>query len=327
MRVLITGAAGQVGTDLVPVLLGKGATVTCLDVAPAPAGLPAGVEWLRADVTVAGDANDAVRAARPEVVYHLAAILSASGERKPHVAWRVNMEGTQHVLEACRLFGVRQLLFTSTIAAFGPGLPDPVPNEVSMRPTTMYGVTKVAGELLGEYYAGKWGLDFRGVRFPGLISASEPGGGTSDYALLMYVDGVRKGAYESFVRPDSTIPLMYMPDAIRAMTELSEAPKAGLRRSIYNIAAMSPTAEEIASAVRARVPGVRLTFRSDPVRQAILDSWPRRLDDSTARAEWGWRPRFDLAAMSDDLIARLRAAHAPAPVRPAAASPSSRGTA
>jgi threonine 3-dehydrogenase len=333
MRVLVTGAAGQVGTDLVPVLLEKGAKVVCLDVAPAPAGLPAGVEWVRADVTVPADAADAVRASKPDVVYHLAAILSASGERKPHVAWRVNLEGTHHLLEAARLFGVRQVLFTSTIAAFGPGLPDPVPNEVSMRPTTMYGVTKVAGELLGEYYATKWGLDFRGVRFPGLISASEPGGGTSDYALLMYVDGVRRGAYEAFVRPESTIPLMYMPDAIRAMTELSDAPRERLRRSIYNIAAMSPTAEEIADAVRERVPGVRLTFRSDPVRQAILDSWPKRLDDSTARAEWGWKPRYDLGAMSDDLVARLRqaqgggAAAAPSPVTKASARPSSRGTA
>jgi threonine 3-dehydrogenase len=243
----------------------------------------------------------------------------------------VNLEGTHHVLEAARLFGVRQVFFTSTIAAFGPGLPDPVGDDVPMRPTTMYGVTKVAGELLGEYYRTRWGLDFRGVRFPGLISAGEPGGGTSDYALHMYVDGVRRGAYEAFVRPDSTIPIMYMPDAIRAMTELSAAPASRLRRSIYNIAAMSPTAREIADAVAARVPGVSITFRSDPVRQAILDSWPRRLDDSAARADWGWRPRFDLGAMSDDLIAALRGgapAGAPAAaVTASGRSPSSRGRA
>ena len=159
----------------------------------------------------------------------------------------------------------------------------------------------------------------------------------------MYVDGVRKGAYESFVRPESTIPLMYMPDAIRAMVELSEAPRRQLRRSIYNIAAMSPTAEEIAQAVRRRVPGVRLTFKSDPVRQAILDSWPRRLDDSAARSEWGWKHRYDLEAMSDDLISILRKAQGGAkadappsapraaskakPVKKAPAPPSSRGRA
>jgi threonine 3-dehydrogenase len=314
MRVLVTGAAGQVGSELLPALLARGASAAAFDVSSAPAGLPTGVEWVRGDVTVAGDVHDVVRATRPDVVFHLAAVLSASGERRPHVAWAVNLEGTRHVLEAARLGGVRQVFFTSTIAAFGPGLPDPVPNEVSMRPTTMYGVTKVAGELLGEYYGSRFGLDFRGVRFPGLISAGEPGGGTSDYALHMYVDGVRKGVYESFVHGRSTIPLMYMPDAVRAMVELSAAPRARLRRSIYNIAAMSPSAEEIADAVRRRVPGVRLTFRSDPTRQAILDSWPRRLDDSAAREDWGWRPRFDLEAMSDDLIARLRGA-APAGAR------------
>jgi threonine 3-dehydrogenase len=306
MRVLVTGAAGQVGTELLPALRGTGAAVAAFDLSGPPPGLPPGVEWVRGDVTVAGDVHDAVRATRPDVIHHLAAVLSASGERKPHVAWAVNMEGTRHVLEAARLGGVRQVMFTSTIAAFGPGLPDPVPNEVSMRPTTVYGVTKVAGELLGEYYGSRFGLDFRGVRFPGLISAGEPGGGTSDYALHMYVDGVRHGAYESFVEARSTIPLMYMPDAVRAMVELSAAPRARLRRSVYNIAAMSPTAEEIADAVRRRVPGVRLTFRSDPVRQAILDSWPRRLDDSAAREDWGWRHRYDLAAMSDDLVALLR---------------------
>jgi threonine 3-dehydrogenase len=306
MRVLVTGAAGQVGTELLPALRGTGAAVAAFDLSGPPPGLPPGVEWVRGDVTVAGDVHDAVRATRPDVIHHLAAVLSASGERKPHVAWAVNMEGTRHVLEAARLGGVRQVMFTSTIAAFGPGLPDPDPNEVSMRPTTVYGVTKVAGELLGEYYGSRFGLDFRGVRFPGLISAGEPGGGTSDYALHMYVDGVRHGAYESFVEARSTIPLMYMPDAVRAMVELSAAPRARLRRSVYNIAAMSPTAEEIADAVRRRVPGVRLTFRSDPVRQAILDSWPRRLDDSAAREDWGWRHRYDLEAMSDDLVALLR---------------------
>jgi threonine 3-dehydrogenase len=307
MKVLITGAAGQVGTDLIPLLKAKGARVTCLDVAAAPEGLPEGVTWVRGDITIPADAHDVVQAAKPDVVYHLAAILSASGERKPHVAWKVNLEGTHHVLEACRLFGVKQVMFASTIAAFGPGLPDPVPNEVSMRPTTMYGITKVTGELLGEYYRTKWGLDFRGVRFPGLINAGEPGGGTSDYALFLYVDAVRHGRYEAFVSAESRIPLMYMPDALRALLELSAAPRERLQRCVYNIAAMSPTAAEIAAAVRKRVPKAVLTFRSDPVRQAILDSWPKRLDDSCARAEWGWEPRFDLEAMSDDLLPKVRA--------------------
>lgn len=306
MRILVTGAGGQIGTDLIPQLVARGDEVTVFDLAKRPATCPEGVTWIRGDVTVAGEVNDAVRGAKPERLFHLAAILSAYGETVPHRAYRVNMEGTHNTLEAARLFEVEQFFYTSTIAAFGPGLPSPVGDDVPLRPTTMYGVTKVAGERLAEYYEHAFGLDVRGVRFPGLINAGLPGGGTSDYALFMYVDGMRRGAYEAFVSAESRIPFMYMPDALRAMLELSDAPKANLKRCIYNIAAMHPTAEEVAAAVRARIPGVELTFRSDPTRQAILDSWPQVLDDSNARNEWDWAPRYDLESMSDDLIAELR---------------------
>lgn len=321
MRILITGAAGQVGTDLIPLLLARGHKVAGFDTVKAPAGLPAGAEWFTGDITYEGEVNDAVKAYRPESIWHLAAILSATGERIPHKAWRVNMEGTRLLLEAARLFGTRQFIFTSTIAAFGPGLAEPVGNDVSMRPSTMYGLTKVAGELLGEYYKTKWKIDFRGVRFPGLISAVEPGGGTSDYVNYMYFDGVRKGAYEAFVTAESTIPLMYMPDALRALIELAEAPAESLRHSMYNIAAMSPRADEIATAVAKRVPGVQLTFKSDKTRQAILDSWPKRLDDSEARRDWGWHAQYDLGAMSDDLIAKVRAMYGQEAPAKAAAQP------
>jgi threonine 3-dehydrogenase len=307
MRILITGAGGQVGTDLIPLLLARGHTVTGFDLARPHADPPAGVAWVQGDLTYPAEVNDAVRTSRADSVFHLAAILSATGERIPFRAYRVNMDGTVNVLEAARLFGARQVLFASTIAAFGPGLPDLVGNDVSMRPTTMYGVTKVAGELLGEYYAVKFGLDFRGVRFPGLISAVEPGGGTSDYVNYMYFDGVRKGGYEAFCRPDTAIPLMYMPDALRALVDLAEAPREGLRHRMYNIAAMSPTAQEIAASVGRRLPGAKFTFRPDPMKQGILDSWPRRLDDAEARRDWGWKPRFDLEAMTDDLLRQVRA--------------------
>ena len=306
MKTLVTGAAGQIGTDLLPLLCERGDTVTVFDIAKRPDACPEAVRWVRGDISLAPEVNDTVREAKPERILHLAAILSAIGEAVPHRAWRVNMDGTHHVLEAARLFDVRQVFFTSTIAAFGPGLEPPVGDDVPLRPTTMYGVTKVAGERLGEYYERAFGIDFRGVRFPGLINAGVPGGGTSDYALFMYVDGIRKGQYESFCRPDSKIPFMYMPDAIRAIVELSDAPKERLRRSIYNIAAIHPTAEQIADAVRARVPDVRLTFKPDPARQAILDSWPQVLDDSNARREWDWVHKFDLDRMSDDLIEKLR---------------------
>ncbi len=302
--ILVTGAAGQVGQDLLRLLLASGAPVHAADIAPRPTAPDlADVPWHRLDVTD----GPAVDALRPDRIFHLAAILSARGEQIPQVTYEVNQQGLVHTLEACRRHGVRQLMFTSTIAVFGPGLPERVPDDVPLHPTTMYGVTKVAGELLGDYYRARYDLDFRGVRFPGLISASLPGGGTSDYALFMYYDGVRVGHYQAFCRPDTRIPLMYMPDGVRALVELSNAPRANLGRSIYNIAAFSPRADEIAASVRAALPGVELTFAPDPARQAILDSWPRALDDGPARQDWGWRPRFDLAAMTADLIPKIRA--------------------
>ena len=306
MKILITGAAGQVGTDLLPLLTARGDSLTVLDLPPRPATCPAGVTWVRGDITLPQEVSEAVKHAQPERILHLAAILSATGESVPHRAWRVNMEGTHHVLEAARLFGVKQVFFTSTIAAFGPGLTDPVGNDVSMRPTTMYGVTKVAGELLGEYYQKAFGIDFRGVRFPGLINAGIPGGGTTDYALWMFIDGLRTGAYECFVSAGSRVPFMYMPDALRAVIELMDAPKSKLTRSIYNIAAMSPTAEEIAAEVRRNIPDMRLSFKSDPRRQAILDSWPHVLDDALARRDWGWKNAYDLKGMGEDLMPKMR---------------------
>jgi threonine 3-dehydrogenase len=198
-------------------------------------------------------------------------------------------------------------VFTSSIAVYGPGLPDPCPEDVPLHPATMYGVTKAAGELLCEYYWKKHGLDCRGVRFPGLISAALPGGGSTDYALFMYVDGARRGAYESFARADTRVPLMYMPDGVRALLELSAAPRERLRRTVYNIAAFSPRADEIAASVTRAMPDVRITYAPDPLRQGILDSWPCALDDSAARADWDWRAAYDLDAMTDDLVPRVRA--------------------
>src|SRR6185295_16475215 len=214
-----------------------------------------------------------------------------------------------NVLEACRRFQTKpRLIFTSTIAAFGPGLPDPVPNEVSMRPTTMYGVTKVAGELLGEYYHEKYKLDFRCVRYPGLISAGTPGAGTSDYALFMYVNGMRDGHYASFCKADTRIPFMYMPDAIRATVELALADRAKLTRCTYNIAAMSPRADEIAASVVKGVAPQTVAITFDPVewRQKILDSWPRALDAKCAAADWGWKAEFNLDAMTRDMVPKVR---------------------
>jgi threonine 3-dehydrogenase len=306
MKILVTGAAGQVGLDLLRLLHDRGDDVHASDVAPPTVRDPA-VPWYRLDVTDAAAFARLVADVRPERVFHLAAILSARGEADPLRTYAVNQTGTLNLLEACRQHDVRQVVFTSTIAAFGPPLPEPVGDDVALRPTTMYGVTKVAGELLGAYYHKRWGLDFRAVRFPGLISAVLPGGGTSDYAPLMYYESLRVGGYEAFCRPDAAIPLMYMPDGLRALVELADAPGERLTRRVYNIAAFSPTARQIADDVARAIPGADITFKPDPARQAILDSWPRTLDDRLAREDWGWRHHYDLARMTDDLVPRLRA--------------------
>jgi threonine 3-dehydrogenase len=307
MKILITGARGQIGHDLVEAFTVEGFEVVATDLqVPAEESRP-GVRWDALDVSRREQVFDIMSTHRPNAVFHLAAILSARGEQAPAVTYEVNQSGTYHMLEAAREHRVERFMFPSTIAVYGPGLPDPTPDDVPLHPTTMYGVTKVAGELLCEYYHRRYGLDTRGVRFPGLISASLPGGGTSDYALYMYVDGVRLGRYEAFCRPDTRIPLMYMPDGIRALLELFRAPRSRLGRCIYNIAGFSPTAAEIAACVQGALPGVDITFAPDPLKQGILDSWPRALDDGAAHADWGWRATYDLATMTSDLIPRIRA--------------------
>jgi threonine 3-dehydrogenase len=311
MKVLITGAGGQIGHDLIGALIAQGHDLVSTDLAPRPPShAHAGGDWQRLDVTDEGAVAHLVTDVRPDLVIHLAAILSARGEQDPQLAYEVNQTGTWNVLEACRLARVQRLVFTSSIAVYGElpsgPLPDPCPDDVALHPSTMYGVTKVSGELLCEYYRSRYGIDTRGVRFPGLISAAMPGGGSSDYALFMYVDGVRKNGYDAFARADTRIPLMYMPDGVRALLELAFADRARLSRCVYNIAAFSPRADQIAASVRRAIPDAKFTFTPDPVRQAILDSWPKSVDDSAARRDWDWKPRYTLDEMTDDLIPRIR---------------------
>ncbi|WP_428265990.1 NAD-dependent epimerase/dehydratase family protein [Haliangium sp.] len=307
MKILITGARGQIGSDLVTTFSNAGYEIIATDLRLPDADHRPGVTWYALDVAQRAQVFDVVATHRPEAVFHLAAILSARGETNPAVTYEVNQAGTYYLLEASRTFGVKRFIFPSTIAVYGPGLPDPTPDEVPLHPTTMYGVTKVGGELLCSYYWQRYALDARGVRFPGLISATRPGGGTSDYALYMYVDGVRLGRYEAFCRPDTRIPLMYMPDALRAILELFQAPRHKLQRCIYNIAGFSPTAAEIATSIRRALGEVDITFAPDSIKQAILDSWPNALDDTCARADWGWKAAYDLEAMTADLIPKIRA--------------------
>jgi threonine 3-dehydrogenase len=329
VKTLITGAGGQVGIDLALALCPPRASdhatasdlmpheVLATDLSPHPpkALLESGaldpesgnplLHWASLDVCDAAAVEDAVIKFAPDRIVHLAALLSARGEAVPQRAYEINLGGTLNLLEAARKNGSPQIIFTSTIAVFGPGLASPVPDDVGLRPKTMYGVTKAAGEMLGEYYSSRYGLDFRGVRFPGLISAVEPGGGSSDYALYMFFEALKKQPYTAFCRADTRIPFMYMPDAIRALLEISAAKRERMRRCVYNIAAFSPSAQEIAAEVCRLVPEMKIDFVPDPLRQGILDSWPQSLDDRAAQEDWDWRAKWDLRSMSEDLFHRL----------------------
>jgi nucleoside-diphosphate-sugar epimerase len=218
------------------------------------------------------------------------------------------MSGLYNVLEVARGYGC-QVFFPSSIGAFGPATPrDATPQLTVQRPTTIYGVTKVAGELLCDYYASRFGIDTRGLRLPGLVSyVAAPGGGTTDYAVEMFYHAVRYGRYTCFLSADTRLDMMYMPDAITAMMDLMAADSGRLRyRNAYNVTAMSVTPAEIAAAIARHVPNFTVDYEVDPVRQAIADSWPRSLDDSAAHHDWGFAPRYDLEAMTADMLARLR---------------------
>lgn len=261
------------------------------------------------DVTDASAVADAVRHHGVGTIFHLAAVLSARGEEHPGSTWRINVEGLRNVLEAARQIDGCRVFWPSSIAAFGPDTPrERTPQDTVMRPTTVYGITKVAGELLGDYYYHRYGLDIRGVRYPGVISSgSPPGGGTTDYAVDMFYAALRAGRYTAFVREDCMLPMIYMPDCIDAALELMDADPARLsHRNGYNIAAASFSAGELAAEIEKHVPGFVCEYAPDE-RQAIADSWPRSIDDSVARNDWGWGPRYDLASMTADMLDKLKA--------------------
>ena len=310
MRILVTGATGQIGSELTLALrrrYGSENVVAAFHRTPLPPPLKDSGPSVRLDVTDRAELEEAVRKYKPNVIYHLAAILSAKGEETPAAAWRVNLGGLYNVLEVARVGGVRQVFWPSSIAVFGPKTPkDNTPQDTVLSPTTMYGVTKVAGEYLCDYYARRFRLDVRGVRYPGIISSeTPPGGGTTDYAVEMFYAAVKGERYTCFVRPDTVLPMMYMPDCLKAAIQLMEADPSSLtRRADYNVAAMSFSAEELAAEIRKHIPGFEVEYRPD-FRQGIADSWPRSIDDSAAREEWGWRPTYDLAAMTEDMLKRL----------------------
>jgi nucleoside-diphosphate-sugar epimerase len=311
-RILVTGASGQIGTELVKALRRKhgGRNVLATDIQPlASAELRESGPFEKLDVTQAAGLGELIGRHRIDTVYHLAAILSATGEKNPGLAWNVNMNGTYNVLEAAREWELVRVYIPSSIAAFGPETPrERTPQETVLRPKTMYGVTKVAGELLADYYVRRFGVDVRGSRFPGIISHEAlPGGGTTDYAVAIFYEAVKNGCYTSFLGPDSCLPMMYMPDCLKSVLDLMEADFGRLKHHAdFNLAAMSFTPAELAAAIRRLRPDFRIDYKPD-FRQAIADSWPRSIDDSAAREEWGWSPDYDLAAMTEDMLKVLTA--------------------
>ena len=309
-RILVTGAGGQIGSELVPALRERyGVTnVLATDIRTPVPELMEGGPFQILDATDPRALGSATVRHRADTIYHLAAILSAVGERDPRLAYHVNMDGLHALLEVARDQECA-VFVPSSIAAFGPSTPpDPTPQDTIQRPTSIYGVTKVAGELLCDYYHLRFGVDTRGVRYPGLVSyGAPPGGGTTDYAVEIFHRALEDGRYTCFLGADTQLDMMYMPDAIRAAIELMEADPSRLRhRNAFNITAMQLTPERLAEAIRRHVP-LELTYEVDPVRQAIADSWPRRIDDGAAREEWGWRPEYDLGAMTADMLENLRA--------------------
>ncbi len=308
-RVLVTGSAGQIGVELVPYLrslYGNDNVVGAdLRVSRDPLQRAGPIEVL--DVSDASALTRVVKEYRVSIIYHLAALLSATGENNPQLAWQVNMDGLRNVLEVARTNGLSRVFWPSSIAVFGPDAPRiNAPQNAPLNPTTMYGVTKVAGELLCNYYFLKYGLDVRSLRYPGLISSkAPPGGGTTDYAVEIFYSALTKGSYSCFLREDTVLPMMYMPDALRATVDLMQADGKKVPRHLgYNLAAISSSAGEIASEIRKHIPGFRVTYSPDH-RQKIADSWPTSISDTEARRDWGWSHEYDLARMTSDMLSEL----------------------
>lgn len=304
-KIMVTGALGQIGSELIPALREKyGAeNVLATDIIKKEnAGL-----FEIVDVTKKESIESTIKKHNIDTIYHLAAILSAKGEENPALAWNVNVHGTYHILELAREYKINRIFIPSSIAAFGPETPcDNTPQETVLRPKTMYGLTKVAGELLGDYYVKKYNLDVRGCRFPGIISHKTlPGGGTTDYAVEIFYAAIKNKKYTCFVREDTVLPMMYMPDCLKAIIDLMEADFSKLEHHAdFNLASMSFSAKELAEEIKKHIPEFACEYKPD-FRQKIADSWPKSIDDSCARKDWNWKPEYDLPKMTEDMLKEL----------------------
>ncbi len=308
MKYLLIGANGQIGTELAAALVQRHGADALVTSDVAPFGRISGIAHEMLDVTDAKALAEVAARHGITRIVHLAAALSASGEQHPQWAWNLNMVGLLNVLELARVRRLDQVFWPSSIAAFGPATPaDATPQATVMDPTTVYGISKLAGERWCAWYHCHHGVDVRSLRYPGLISwQTAPGGGTTDYAVEIFHAALRERCYTCFLDEHQALPMMYMPDALRATIELIEAPAAAIReRGSYNLAGTSFTPRQIADAIARRVPGFTMVCEPD-FRQQIAASWPRSIDDSAARRDWGWVPRYDLDAMVDDMLANLR---------------------
>ena len=308
-RILVTGAIGQIGSELTLLLrdIYGSSNVLATDIREPEKDLLESGPFEKMDCTDTENIKEVVQKFKPDTIYHLAALLSAVAEAKPQLAWKVNIDGLFYILEAARENNCA--VFTpSSIGAFGHSTPkDKTPQDTIQRPNTMYGVTKVSGELLCDYYFKRFGVDTRGVRYPGIISYKTlPGGGTTDYAVEIYYEAIKNKKYTCFIKQGTYMDMMYMPDALKAAVEVMEADSSKLKhRNAFNVTAMSFAPEHIAAEIKNVIPGFEISYDVDPVRQAIAESWPNSLDDSAAREEWDWKPEYDLKTMTEDMIKEL----------------------
>ncbi len=309
-NVLIIGSAGQLGTELAENLrqIYGSDHVIATDVKPISGVLAESGPTEVLDILDKQRFSEILDQYKPSQIYHLAALLSATAEKNPKLGWTLNMDGLFHVLDAAKERGIAKVYWPSSIAVFGPNTPRvQTPQHCVMDPNTIYGISKLAGERYCEYYFEKYGVDVRSIRYPGLIGyKSAPGGGTTDYAVDIYHQAILNGQYECFLSEETELPMLYMPDALRATLSLMEAPAENIRiRSSYNVAGISFTPEQIAASIRREIPDFSISYAPD-YRQKIADSWPKSIDDGVARMDWGWKPEYDLQAMTRDMINNLR---------------------
>jgi nucleoside-diphosphate-sugar epimerase len=309
-NILVIGAAGQIGTELTLKLrdIYGTDTVIATDIKDSPPEALMAGPFEKLNILDKQRLYEVVSQNDVKEIYLLAALLSATAEQNPALGWELNMNGLSNVLDLCREENVKRMFWPSSIAVFGPHTPkDNTPQRTIMEPTTVYGITKVAGESWCEYYHKRYGIDIRSVRFPGIVGyKSAPGGGTTDYAVHIFHEAIKNGHYECFLSEDAELPMMYMPDAIKSILEIMDAPEENIKlRTSYNISGVSFTPKTLSEAIRKEIPDFTISYNPD-YRDKIAKSWPSSLDDSMARNDWGWKPDYDLESLVNDMLVNLR---------------------